>query len=99
MEESTIRILSVLHSLPSGRVISYGKAARTAGLPNGARQVARILHSLAYKEQLPWHRVVRSDGLIAFPEGEGRDLQIALLRSEGVVVDNDGRVDLSLFGI
>jgi methylated-DNA-protein-cysteine methyltransferase-like protein len=99
MEESTIRILTVLRSLPAGRVISYRKAASTAGLPNGARQVARILHSLARKEGLPWHRVVRSDGSIALPEGDGRELQIALLRAEGVIVNKDGRVDLTLFEI
>ncbi len=99
MEESTARILSILRSIPPGRVIPYGKVASTAGLPNGARQVARMLHALARKEQLPWHRVVRSDGSIALPEGGGRELQITLLRSEGVAVDDQGRVDLTIFGL
>lgn len=41
---------------------------------------------------LPWHRVVRADGRIAFPEGsEGRREQVERLRGEGVAVEG-GRV-------
>jgi methylated-DNA-protein-cysteine methyltransferase-like protein len=36
---------------------------------------------------LPWHRVLRSDGRIAFPpDSEGFAEQIQRLRAEGVVV-------------
>ena len=41
---------------------------------------------------LPWHRVLRSDGRIAFPvDSEGYAEQTQRLRAEGVVVES-GRV-------
>lgn len=69
-----------------------------AGLLNGARQVVRYLHSSAEKEGIPWHRLVRKDGRIALPPGEGFELQRALLESEGVEVAVSGQIDLSRFG-
>jgi methylated-DNA-protein-cysteine methyltransferase-like protein len=53
---------------------------------------------MSEKYDLPWHRIIRSDGHIAL-EGEGRKLQISLLRAEGVEVSVDGRVDLKKFGV
>ena len=41
---------------------------------------------------LPWHRVLRSDGRVAFPAGSpGFDEQVQRLRAEGVRVEA-GRV-------
>ena len=97
MTESTLRIIEAIKAIPPGRVSSYGNIARLAGFPNGARQTARVLHSLSEKFDLPWYRVLRSDGSIAL-DGEGRELQIQLLRSEGVDVSPDGRVDMKRFG-
>jgi methylated-DNA-protein-cysteine methyltransferase-like protein len=95
MTEATARILAVLKSLPRGKVISYGAVATAAGVPNGARSVVRILHSMSEKEGLPWHRVIRADGRIALPRGGGFELQKALLEEEGVTVTEDGRVQIS----
>jgi len=93
MRETTRRIVEAVRAIPPGAVTSYRGVALAAGVPNGARQVARVLHSLSAKERLPWHRVVRADGAVALPPGGGRELQIALLRAEGVPVADDGRVD------
>lgn len=85
------RILDVIRAIPKGQVAGYGEVARRAGLPGRARLVARLL-SQNEDRKLPWHRVLRSDGRIAFPEGsEGWREQSARLREEGVVVEN-GRV-------
>ena len=35
-----------LSQIPPGRVITYGELARRAGMPNGARQVGRMLAQL-----------------------------------------------------
>lgn len=99
MVESTRLIIQAIRAVPPGRVSSYRNIARTAGMPQGARQVARILHSLGEKEKLPWQRIVRADGSIALPEGGGKELQIALLRAEGVKVSRTGRVDMEKFGV
>lgn len=89
--DTTKRILAAVRAIPAGEVAGYGEVARRAGLPGRARLVARIL-SQNEDSRLPWHRVLRSDGRIAFPEGSAawRE-QSARLRGEGVVVEN-GRV-------
>lgn len=85
------RILAAVRAIPAGEVAGYGEVARRAGLPGRARLVARIL-SAGDVPGLPWHRVLRSDGRIAFPEGsEGFDEQVQRLRAEGVRVEA-GRV-------
>ena len=85
------RILAAIRAVPRGHVAGYGVIARRAGLPGRARMVARLLgvHS---GTGLPWHRILRSDGRIAFPPGsDGYLEQSRLLRAEGVDVRN-GRV-------
>jgi methylated-DNA-protein-cysteine methyltransferase-like protein len=96
--EASRAIERVLRAIPRGRVTSYGAVAAAAGLPNGARQVVRLLHARAATAGLPWHRVLRKDGSIALREGGGAELQRALLAAEGVEVSQDGRVDLNSFG-
>ncbi len=96
--ETTIRIREIIARIPRGKVLSYGSAAALAGLPNGARQVVRVLHSSAESSGLPWHRLLRKDGSIALPIGGGFELQKELLKSEGVPVSPAGRVDMSRYG-
>lgn len=85
------RILEAIRAIPRGQVLGYGEVAAKAGLPGRARLVARLLGSNDDPE-LPWHRVLRSDGRIAMPEGSrGWREQSQRLRAEGVVVEN-GRV-------
>jgi methylated-DNA-protein-cysteine methyltransferase-like protein len=53
--------------------------------------VARLLSENG-DPKLPWHRVLRSDGRIAFPPDSAQfDEQVQRLRAEGVTVVN-GRV-------
>ena len=99
MTDSTRRIIEQILAIPKGRVSCYRDVAFKAGLPNGARQTVRVLHSLSQKHDLPWHRVIRADGRIGLKEGEGRELQISLLRAEGVEVSPTGRVDMERFGV
>ena len=99
MTESTLGIIRAIKAIPRGKVSSYRDIALAAGLPNGARQVVRVLHSLSEKFELPWYRVIRSNGSIALKEGEGRELQIQFLRAEGVEVSQEGIVDMARFSI
>lgn len=85
------RILAAVRAIPRGQVAGYGEVARRAGLPGRARLAARVL-SHNGDPGLPWHRVLRADGRIAFPEGsEGYLEQSQRLRAEGVRVEH-GRV-------
>ena len=80
------RILAAVRAIPRGEVSSYGEVARRAGLPRRARLAARVLSGNT-DPGLPWHRVLRADGRIAFPEGsEGFREQAQRLRAEGVRV-------------
>jgi methylated-DNA-protein-cysteine methyltransferase-like protein len=92
------RIYTVINAIPSGMVCSYGKVAEYAQLPKGARLVGRILGQLPKNTSLPWHRVLRSNGQIAFPQGsEAFHRQKVLLEAEHITVNN-GKVNLKTFG-
>ena len=84
-------LLTQIRAVPPGQVASYGAIARRAGFPRNARMVAKLL-STGGIDDLPWHRILRSDGRIAFPLGSPEfDEQCARLRAEGVEV-RGGRV-------
>jgi len=97
MTDTTRRIVEQILAIPTGKVSGYRDIALSVGIPNGARQTVRTLHTMSEKYNLPWHRVIRSNGSIAL-EGEGRELQITLLRGEGVEISADGKIDMERFG-
>jgi len=89
--QARARILAVIRAIPRGQVMGYGQVAARAGLPGRARLTARVL-GMNDDPDLPWHRVLRSDGRIAMPEGSrGWREQNQRLRAEGVVMER-GRV-------
>ena len=90
-------IVRVIRSIPRGSVASYGEIAARAGLPGRARLVGRVLGEFS-GTGLPWYRVLRSDGRLAFPPGSRsfRE-QVRQLAGEGVLVIR-GRVDVALHG-
>ena len=80
-DSRTSRILARVRAIPEGFVQTYGDIDRRA-----PRLVGRVL--AAAPEDVPWHRVVRSDGTA--PMGSP---QLERLRMEGVPTRGD-RVDL-----
>lgn len=84
--------------IPVGRVATYGQIAALAGNPRWARVVGFALHVNPSPGVIPCHRVVNRNGRVspAFAFG-GANIQIALLKAEGVCVVED-TVDLSVFG-
>lgn len=91
-------IWRIVHSIPPGRVTSYGGVAKLAGLPRGARLVGRVLAQLPESSALPWHRVVNSRGTISFPPGSERYReQRERLLTEGVEFRGE-RIDWHRFG-
>ncbi len=91
------KIWQVVLAVPEGRVVSYGQVAEMAGLGRQARYIGRALGKLPAGHSVPWYRVIRSNGQIAFPEGSDifRE-QVSRLEAEGVEVIN-GRVSMSQF--
>lgn len=92
------RIWRTVADIPRGRVATYGQVAELAGLPRRARLVGRALREAPEALDLPWHRVLRAGGVIAFPvHSEPYRQQRARLEHEGVAVIG-GRVDLACHG-
>jgi methylated-DNA-protein-cysteine methyltransferase-like protein len=86
-EDNHQRIWQVVASIPPGKVASYSQVATLAGLPRGARLVGRTLGALPLDSKLPWYRVIRADGKLAFPEGSDRyQRQRDRLAQDGVVL-------------
>ncbi len=97
MEAFTRRVIEIIKCIPKGKVCTYGRVARMAGQPRGARQVARILHSSSRKHQLPWQRVVNVRGHISLPMYGGYAEQKDRLQAEGIVFDAADRIDLERY--
>lgn len=60
-------VYQVMQHIPEGKACSYGVLARLAGLSGRARWVGTLLSNLPKGTSLPWHRVVRASGELAFP--------------------------------
>src|SRR5215813_1516067 len=75
-----LRIEEKIRSVPRGKVSTYGAIAKAAGLPRGARQVARVLRR---SYGLPWQRILGSGGEIKCP-GDYAIEQRLRLEAEGV---------------
>ncbi|RKG62830.1 6-O-methylguanine DNA methyltransferase [Corallococcus sp. CA054B] len=83
-------VMKQVRSIPRGEVRSYAQVAIYAGRPGAARGVGRELkHLPGQATQVPWWRVIRSDGTLAPPVAHE---QAKRLRAEGVTVDERGQV-------
>ncbi|WP_148862295.1 MGMT family protein [Marinobacter fonticola] len=90
-------IWQVVCTIPPGRVASYGQIARLAGFQGLARFVGRTLSQLPDGSEVPWYRVLKQDGRVAFSPDSNRYVQqCQRLTEEGVLVKN-GRVSMTQF--
>ena len=85
------QVYYVVRQIPYGQVMGYGHIARLLGNPNAARQVGWAMRYCP--DDIPWHRVIRSDGSIVLGMHPG--FQRGLLETEGITFLSDGRVDMS----
>jgi methylated-DNA-protein-cysteine methyltransferase-like protein len=91
------KVVEIIQSIPAGKVASYGQIAAIAGNHRGARQVSRILHSCTKKYDLPWHRVINSQGKISL-NNHAFEIQFELLKSEGIEFGLSNKIDMQKFG-
>ncbi|HVD31482.1 MAG TPA: MGMT family protein [Methylomirabilota bacterium] len=73
----TRAVRGVVKRIPPGRVATYGLVGVVAGRPLAARAVGNVMRACDDPD-VPCHRVVRAEGLPAFPRHRAR------LRREGV---------------
>ncbi|MCP4422600.1 MAG: cysteine methyltransferase [Chloroflexi bacterium] len=98
------QVYKVIRCIPPGKVSSYGRIAAMLGHPRAARAVGYALSALRQPEKegytsanVPWQRVVNSQGRISIRHREQTaNTQAQILRDEGVAVDENGRIDLSV---
>ena len=90
------RVWRIVAKVPRGRVVTYGTLSLMIDrrlTPVGVGWAIRA----APDGSIPWHRVVNGKGTIS-TDKEHPGLQRAMLESEGVTFDREGRIDLDRFG-
>jgi methylated-DNA-protein-cysteine methyltransferase-like protein len=89
------KIYALVRQIPRGKVASYGQISRIVGVCS-ARMVGyamSALKSTKEMEDVPWQRVINSQGKCStFGDGIGDSIQRRLLVDEGVEFDDQGRV-------
>ena len=93
------KVIIVVKRIPRRRLATYGQIADLIGAWGCARQVGWALRRLSLPSDVPWHRVVNAKGQISMsPSREGSDwMQRHLLITEGIPVDQEGRLPLKRF--
>jgi methylated-DNA-protein-cysteine methyltransferase-like protein len=97
-------VWQIVCGIPAGRVATYGQIAQLVQPPAtivadtykafAARWVGSAM--AACPKDVPWQRVVNSQGKIS--DRPGSEHQRQLLQKEGVVFDEKGKIDLVKFG-
>jgi len=90
-------IYKIVRMIPSGKAASYGQIAKMIDRCT-ARMVGYAMHAIPDGSDIPWQRVVNSQGRISVrSSGREDELQRQLLISEGVVFDKNGRINLEKY--
>jgi methylated-DNA-protein-cysteine methyltransferase-like protein len=85
------RIYALVKQIPPGQVVSYGYLAGVAG--TSPRVIGFALAALTEQSDVPWQRVINSQGRISARKDSDRaTLQRVLLAAEGICFDSSGRV-------
>ncbi|KAK6536240.1 hypothetical protein TWF281_000483 [Arthrobotrys megalospora] len=99
-----VAVYETIQQIPYGKVTSYGHIAKLAGYPTRPRQVGVALKHLSTDLQaefngsnVPWQRVVNSQGVISQREVvSGMRRQADALRAEGITVNVDRQGEMSV---
>jgi methylated-DNA-protein-cysteine methyltransferase-like protein len=94
------RIYAIVRRIPPGKVTTYGRVAELVGGCT-ARMVGYAMAALkrGTAPDVPWQRVINAQGRISVHgDGIGNAMQRTLLEEEGVVFDEQDRVDFAVFG-
>ena len=93
----TEKTRKIIKKIPKGKVTTYGQIAALAGNPKASRMIAGILHRYSEKDNLPWYRVVNSQGKISLKPGDGFEVQKSLLVNENIKFDENETIDLNRY--
>jgi methylated-DNA-protein-cysteine methyltransferase related protein len=98
-------VWEIARQIPPGNVFTYGQIASLIPPPQGmnlrdydafgARWVGGAMAGCP--ADVPWQRVINSQGKISLRKGGGYEEQRRLLEEEGVLFDDRERIDLNKF--
>ncbi len=89
-------IYSLVRCIPTGQVTTYGRIAAQVGCT--ARTVGFAMAALPAENDVPWQRVINSQGKISSrTDGEGNLLQRSLLENEEIQFNQNGRIELKKY--
>lgn len=93
------RVYDFLKTVPRGKVVTYGQIAAHLGSKGLSRAVGNVLHRNPDPDHIPCHRVVNARGepSKAYAFG-GENAQRTRLEAEGIVFEENGRIDLGKYG-
>ena len=99
-------VWEIVRQVPPGQVTTYGQIAAMIPAPAGMsfkdytsfspRWVGGSMRRCP--DDIPWQRVINSQGKISPRPGEGGSQQRELLEEEGILFDQRERVDFSRYG-
>jgi methylated-DNA-protein-cysteine methyltransferase related protein len=90
-------IWQVVASIPRGKVASYGQIARLCGYPSHSRYVGTTMKDLPKGSKLPWFRVLKSNGALAFPVASAAYKRQKELLEREKVLFKGGKVPLKQY--
>ena len=92
------QVYELVRLIPPGRVATYGQIAAYVDRCT-PRMVGYALAASPPDQDVPWHRVINSQGMVSIRANGERDmLQRLLLKAEGVFFNKNGKVDLNAVG-
>lgn len=83
MKPFSEKVYEVVRNIPKGEVRTYKEVAKQTGFPNAARAVGTVL-AKNYDNNIPCHRVIRSDGTLG-NYNRGKKRKRELLEKEGAL--------------
>ena len=92
------QVYELVRLIPPGRVATYGQIAAYVDRCT-PRMVGYAMAASPPDQDVPWHRVINSQGMVSIRANGERDmLQRLLLEAEGVFFNKNGKVDLNAVG-
>ena len=88
---NSAEIYQLLSQIPKGKITTYGEIGKKIK-SKAFRGIGQIIGANPNAPGVPCHRVVKSNGSIS-GYAFGVDKKIALLKSEGILIENDKIVD------
>ena len=102
-------VWEIARQIPEGQVSTYGQIAAMIPPPEGItppdydrvapRWVGQAMNATPPGHDIPWQRVINSQGKISLPTGSSAAIeQERRLKAEGVQLDDKGRVNFEEVG-